>query len=372
MKICYISSTFFSDSDLGILQNLATTNEVCYGIVVPYKNNNFSTEELDRCVYSGNSTLVKQEVILKRRTRNPLNILSYIKWVKTLKVNKYDIVYINHTEDFFLSMVLCLFIQKKFFIYGVHDALGHGGLRTNFLMKKANEMLITRSRSLLAFSNSQSNILLKGFPKKEVFTIPLALKHFGDSNEIDSNCDTIQFLFFGNIAAYKGLDILLKAVKNLSRKYKNFGLTIAGRCPDWDTTYLPMIDNEMPVDAHIRFIDNSEIAGFFSNAHYLVLPYKDVTQSGPLMIAYNYDMPVLASKLDGFEEFLDEGKSGYFFKSESVEELTSAMELSILRTKEEYVRLKRSTSAYAKNRFGIEAISAQYMQMFNEVASKVV
>lgn len=39
-----------------------------------------------------------------------------------------------------------------------------------------------------------------------------------------------------------------------------------------------------------------------------MLPYQDVAQSGPHMIAYNYNLPVIASDINGFVERVEDGK----------------------------------------------------------------
>src|SRR5690606_3556831 len=142
----------------------------------------------------------------------------------------------------------------------------------------------------LTYSKPQANILKEKYKKKEVYTIPLPLIDFGKMPIYAKDSTITTFLFFGNILHYKGLDILLNSINRLSNEYSNFKLIIAGRCADWNEIYEPLIQHKKVVSAHIGFSENEDIPAFFAQADYLVLPYRDTTQSSPLMIAYNYNI----------------------------------------------------------------------------------
>jgi glycosyltransferase involved in cell wall biosynthesis len=195
----------------------------------------------------------------------------------------------------------------------------------------------------------------------------MSLKCFGADPGGQKDYDIIQFLFFGNIAAYKGLGMLIKAVRRLSLKYDNFRLTIAGKCGDWETVYAPMIDGLKCIVADIRFIGNAEIPGIFSSAHYLILPYRDVTQSGPLMIAYNYDVPVIASDLDGFREYIGEGVTGFMFDAGRGDLLEEVLEKAILRKKEAYDHLVNKLKSFVSKQYAAESVALRYSRVFEEV-----
>ena len=56
-----------------------------------------------------------------------------------------------------------------------------------------------------------------------------------------------------------------------------------------------------------------------------MLPYQDVAQSGPHMIAYNYNLPVIASDIDGFAERVEDGVNGFLFRVNDKESLKAAI-----------------------------------------------
>jgi len=164
---------------------------------------------------------------------------------------------------------------------------------------------------------------------------------------------------------------LLKSVTRLSTKYNNFKLTIAGRSNDWAEVYEPLIADREKIDAHIGFIENNDIPGYFANADYLVLPYRDTTQSGPLMIAYNYNVPVIASNADGFKEFFAEGETGYRFDLENPEHIDQVLSEAITRKNDNYLELKQCMAAHTERNFSVQKLSKAYGYMFDEVASGI-
>jgi D-inositol-3-phosphate glycosyltransferase len=121
-------------------------------------------------------------------------------------------------------------------------------------------------------------------------------------------------LFFGFIRDYKGLDWLLEAfADDRFRKFK-LKLIIAGEYYVDAAPYQALIEKlklENLVIQKNDFIQNEEVASYFSAADMVVQPYKDATQSGVTQIAYHFDKPMLVTKVGGLPEMVPDGKVGY-------------------------------------------------------------
>lgn len=366
MRIFYLSTTSFADCEMALLNEIGKSDVVQYGVIIPQKNNNFSESELKQQVAPSVSLLPVQ---LKYRFRDPRQIFAYIKLLLAIRKFKPDVIYINFFHDVYFNLLSIPFLKSCKTIIGVHDVLHHSGTKNTSLLNVIEKALLKKFRNTLTFSTSQATLLKEKYPDHRVFTIPLMLKDFGEKRKEVLDYSTINFLFFGNIQSYKGLDVLLQAVNLLQSKYTNFRLTIAGRCKDWKTAYEPLITNSGNISKEIRFIENSEIPAFFSKAHYLVLPYKDVTQSGPLMIAYNYNLPVICSDIDGFKEFVNEGKTGFLFNNNEVTALAQIMENAIVRPEADYKQLVGQVADYKEQHFAAHKIKNAYLSMFDEISS---
>ncbi len=147
------------------------------------------------------------------------------------------------------------------------------------------------------------------------------------------------FLFMGFIRYYKGLDILINAITKLNRS--DYVLVIAGAADDW-AEYEQSVANLPQVISNIGFIEDSDIANYVSHADFLVLPYRSATQSGPALIAMNYNLPIIASDLDCFKSVIDDGIDGFLFAKENEDELCLTIERALNLSTEQYLEMKHN------------------------------
>lgn len=145
------------------------------------------------------------------------------------------------------------------------------------------------------------------------------------------SADNKTMLFFGRICTYKGIEYLLEAFQQLAEKDEKYRLVIAGEANKGAEDYLRQID-EMVVNhdgkviSHTRFIPDDEIEIYFKAADVLVLPYKDIFQSGVLFLAYSFGLPVIATDVGSFREAISEGKTGFVCKPCDAADLARVIE----------------------------------------------
>lgn len=131
--------------------------------------------------------------------------------------------------------------------------------------------------------------------------------------------DQKTLLFFGFIAPYKGLDILMNALPLIRDQIGDFKLVIAGNIknksanPYWQEIedIIEKNDLEPCLIQNIRFIEDDDIETFFAAADVLILPYRYIFQSGILFLSLNYGLPVIAADVGSLKDFVVEGKTGF-------------------------------------------------------------
>jgi glycosyltransferase involved in cell wall biosynthesis len=108
-------------------------------------------------------------------------------------------------------------------------------------------------------------------------------------------------LCFGLIRPYKGIDVLLEAWRGID----DAELWIAGM-PRMDISSLRAI---APANVRFvpRFITDSELPAYFQRADLVVLPYREIDQSGVLFTALAFGKPLLLSDVGGFPEVASTG-----------------------------------------------------------------
>lgn len=139
--------------------------------------------------------------------------------------------------------------------------------------------------------------------------------------------DEFVALFFGYIRKYKGLKVLIEAVA-LAKEKINIRLLVAGEFYDDEEKYREQI-RRLSLNDHIimqnNFIPSDELGTYFLASDVVVLPYLSASQSGIIQICYNYDKPVIASRVGGLPEFVDEGKTGLLVPPDDPQALADAL-----------------------------------------------
>lgn len=222
--------------------------------------------------------------------------------------------------------------QKAAVIITVHDIVQHpsrmnlrkiaveilkNGLRRK-VFSKVNRVLLFSDYSHRKFKARYTSFDNKVIKSTLGAHVPIAIST--KPKELDLKNKNRFILFFGRIDKYKGLEILLKAY-NSSELKGNPDLVIAG------SGKLTMRESILAGNPGIlllnRYIDDGEMIYLMENCEAVVLPYKEVTQSGVLPMAYHFGNPVIISCLPGLKENVVEGKTGHIFSK--IDELVAIL-----------------------------------------------
>ncbi|MCS6917076.1 MAG: glycosyltransferase [Chitinophagales bacterium] len=120
-------------------------------------------------------------------------------------------------------------------------------------------------------------------------------------------------LFFGFIRRYKGLDLLLQAMADARLSRSKLKLIVAGEFYDAEQPYFDLVARlglSEQVIFHNHFIADELVPLYFSACDFVVLPYREATQSGIAQIAFQYHKPVMATAVGGLPEVVISGQTG--------------------------------------------------------------
>jgi len=141
-------------------------------------------------------------------------------------------------------------------------------------------------------------------------------------------------LFFGRLRPYKGLEYLLSAFGRLSAADPSYRLIIAGESKKGSEAYFEEIQSQIgshvnreQIIARIEFIPDQDAELYLKAADIMVLPYKDIFQSGVLFLAYSFGLPVVATDVGSFREEVIERQTGFVCKPCDSLALTEALEM---------------------------------------------
>jgi len=122
-------------------------------------------------------------------------------------------------------------------------------------------------------------------------------------------------LFFGFIRKYKGLDLLLEAMKILAADplTADIRLLVAGEFYEDRKLYDQLIQDleiEKSLILKTDFIADSEVKYYLSAADFVIQPYKNATQSGVTPLAYHFEKPMLVTNVGGLPDLVPDYKVG--------------------------------------------------------------
>jgi len=277
-------------------------------------------------LFPGKSQFVDpQSVAPNLRIRSLINTINPFNWIKVgrkIKKERPDLIIVRYWIPFIapsLGTILRLIAKNKYTkILAITDnVIPHekrigDTILTKYFVKSVN--------FFVCMSNSVA-IDLQKFTNKTICVIPhpmydiygklidkkQAKKTFG-LNENDST-----ILFFGFIREYKGLDILLKAMAHPNVRKLNIKLIIAGEYYQNDQNYIDLIkklDIESNIIQHTEFIPSSEIYRYYSASDAVVLPYKDATQSGIVLVNFYFEKPMIVTNVGELPEVVTHEQLG--------------------------------------------------------------
>lgn len=186
-------------------------------------------------------------------------------------------------------------------------------------------------------------------------------------------------LFFGRIVPYKGLEYLATAFQDVLPNDGYYRLIIAGR-PEKDCVqYFDAIRERLDlggankkVTLRIEYVPDAETEVFFKAADVLVLPYRNIYQSGVLFIAYNYGLPVIASDVGGLRSEIVEGQTGYVCKPEDPSDLGRAIEVyfasELFRNLGDH---RKRIQKYAHSRYSWEVVGDMTVKAYQCLGEKL-
>jgi glycosyltransferase involved in cell wall biosynthesis len=178
-----------------------------------------------------------------------------------------------------------------------------------------------------------------------------------DKNNIPHVDENI-LLFYGFIRPYKGLDVLSDALDKVKDKIKDFKVIIAGG--GHDPILNKLKENPLCVVLN-KHLSNQEIVDLNRRAKVVVCPYKSASQSGIILTTFLFGKPIIASRVGGFSEIIEDNVNGILVNPSNPEELSNAI-----------ISIFNSTDLYQKLVKGVESFKDLSTYNWQNIASETV
>ena len=370
-KICWVTPDSFLDTDLNydIMLGLLKKYKIHWVVLFKINGNRFVESDFAKLKEEcGNLTM--EFLYAHHRMRHPWYFFYYKEISDIIKREVPDVIYLNCPPHNPYILPLYYSLPKKKTIVAAHQGYIRYGFKFPFVLNLFRLLSYKNIQYANLFSKSEAELFEKHHPHIQIFQMDLPPKNFGEPTNNRSVVDKehpIRFLSFGSIVNAKNIELLIDAACKLYEQgYNNFKVSINGRCDNW-SKYEAHIKYPALFETDIRSIPNNLIPNLFNGSHYFVQPYRLVTQSGPMKLAFYYNLPDICSDLSGLRNEIVEGINGFLFKSEDINDLVRVMKECIDKHCERYEELRKNMDEYIRKKYSLEVVIEEYSRMFETV-----
>ncbi|MGQ9864617.1 MAG: glycosyltransferase [Bacteroidia bacterium] len=268
---------------------------------------------------------------------NPLNWL-YVAW-RINAVNP-DLVIFDWWHPYFAPchFFISFFLKKnlkKRIVFITENYISH---ENHFIDRILTKIGLSQAQYFIALSGEMEKQLKQNFPRKKIFRSELPIYDHLADEYVDSSSlrekfslalDARVLLFFGYVRKYKGLDLLIQALAHLKNTSPPYTLLVAGEFYEDKTFYVELIEQlglKEQVQLYDEYIPNEKVKDFFLVSDVVVLPYRSATQSGILNLAYGFRKPVIATKVGGLSEFVQDKTTGLLVEEPTPQAIAKSIE----------------------------------------------
>lgn len=220
--------------------------------------------------------------------------------------------------------------------------------------------------------DKQELLRIKRFTNEQICVIPHGSYEFFTNNKnvkkrqynelTSNNC----ILFFGYIKKYKGLEYLIRAANLISNDFPDLKVIIAGEGDLAPYNDLIGENKQNVFEIHNRFVTDEEASLLFQKASLVILPYSQMTgQSGIMNIALAFGKPVIATDVWGFNEVLENGKTGFIIPAKDSEAL--ALAISTLLNDEKLRKEMESNILIKCKELSWSKLATRYIDLYQEL-----
>ncbi len=198
----------------------------------------------------------------------------------------------------------------------VHNAADHDA---SAAQRRAATAVLRRCHGFLCHAGEVAETLRRQFPGRSLAVYPLPAIAGPPADRVAARRQlgvpegTTAVLCFGLIRPYKGVEVLLDAVRLLPA---DLPLVVLVAGEPWgdarEAVHQRLRDPAIAgrVHAHLGWLAEAEVAWWAAAADVAVLPYRRATGSAVAAQMLGYGLPLVATRVGGLAEVVEEGRNG--------------------------------------------------------------
>ncbi|PKM51012.1 MAG: hypothetical protein CVV02_08750 [Firmicutes bacterium HGW-Firmicutes-7] len=314
-----------------------------------------------RAISKGNFELYEMDTYMDIKSL----IVSTLKVGKFLKmrrrVREFNPTIIYHPMSHTWTFIINYFLKKYKKVLTIHDPVSHLGEK-NIIMSFTHKIEIKQCDRFVILSKIFIEELIRqGINHQMITVIPHGIFDNYKRTKFEEKTYQMRLLFFGRISEYKGVGVLLEAFKIIKREVVEASLLVVGSGDM--SKYDKLVKETDGIEVVNQWITDEEVEKYFNKTDILVVPYIDASQSGVILTAYGFNMPVIATKIGGLPEQVVNKETGILVEPNNVEDLANAC-ISLLNQPEMVKSMGKNAYDFANEKYNWNVLSDSLMKSF--------
>lgn len=287
--------------------------------------------------------------------------------------HKYDIFHAHQGFGHAMVAVVVARCFGKRSIVKIACAGEYGDLNVLSNLEGGNKALsiLRKADAIIAISREvEMELIENGFVPGQIHLIPNGVDtdFFKRTIAIPTR-ERFRFILIGRRHPQKGIDTAFQALKQLKEEglAGSVELRLYGR--DYEGHDYRQIAFDLGVGDMVEFLPFSDtIFDVYQDANGFILPSRGEGLSNSLLESMSMELPVIATRVSGTEDVIENGQDGILVSPDSPEELAQAMQRLII-NHPEAIKLGRNARVKVCRKFSLDYVAQKYSELYNELCS---
>lgn len=297
----------------------------------------------------------------------------YIKCLsKILKTEKPNIIVVFDFYHWYFWQALAYLKRNpetKLYLFSESKRLPRNPL-SRFIFKlflKSLQKNIKTVSKVIAFTNDGRNFLQNNLPNTSVEVLPVPVDTTLFKPAVDKKIktdQTLNIIMNARFVAYKRHCDLLEALARVKSEGHTFRLTLISRDQTGKEEIESLVE-KFGLKKEVVFISalpSTELMSLYRQNDVLVLPSYNEAIGMVVPEAMACGLPTITSDTVGANVYVDDGKTGFIFKTGNIEELTKKIRLCY--NFENLAEIGRNASLRIINNFSEEVVRNRFAKLF--------
>lgn len=360
-------------------------------LIIKIINEGYEVVIIENCICNKNNiehneSVKRYAIRMQRKISIFADLVSIIKLIKILYIEKPHIVHAHSPKAGILCMISSFITGVKCRMYTIHGLPIETQKGVSRILLNITELISCMlSKKIISVSKSLKNKIIEYNLASEQKVVVLGegtacgidynyfIKNNNNKqkgkqarNELGIPKNSVVVGFLGRVTPDKGIEQLVNVFCKIHKKYKNCYLILAGPIDHVRDRISSETLNRIKKNSNIKTEFNYvQPIKYYSAMDVHVLPSLREGFPTNILEAGSMNVPSVASNVTGCLDAVEDGETGYIYNLKSDKDLKEKLELLII-NKEKRLIMGENARKLVKNKYAKERLVKRHFELYNK------